>query len=171
MASNLSKRLFKYLLIDQNRPITKLYCEVHFFFIFIEESYDKVHLGCGKTLAEKDVGCQSIVKPCNPVVLLQLSTKSKAKQCFCNENGCNNYTNLFRTIIGGYLVVVIGTIGIIGNCLTLGVLVRTKEKKDIYIILIGKKHRTFFRNGILLHSPQNFLGLLLILVHKSPLVK
>ena len=65
----------------------------------------------------------------------------KARECFCNENGCNDYTDQFKTIVGGYFVVMLGTIGTIGNCLTLGVLLRMKDKKDIDIILIGKKLR------------------------------
>ena len=98
-------------------------------------------MGCRKKLSEEDVGCRSTVKPCNPVVLLQLSTNAKARECYCNENGCNNYTNQFKTIVGGYFVAMLGTIGTIGNCLTLGVLLRMKDKKDIDIILIGKKLR------------------------------
>jgi hypothetical protein len=114
-------------------------------------------MGCSKTLSEKDVGCRSTVKPCNPVVLLQLSTNAKARECFCNENGCNNYFNQFKTIVGGYFVVMLGTIGTIGNCLTLGVLLRMKEKKDIDIILIGKKLRRAINCNFLTFSNERLI--------------
>ena len=48
-------------------------------FFFHKVSNDKVHMGCSKTLSEDEVGCRSTVEPCNPVVLLQLSTNSKVR--------------------------------------------------------------------------------------------
>ena len=94
-------------------------------------------LGCSRTIKKNEIGCQPVNKPCNPFVLLQLSTYNKATQCYCNENECNIISNKFKTIVGGYFVIIVGIIGIIGNSLAFGVLKGIKKKNDIDTILTG----------------------------------
>ena len=93
--------------------------------------------GCSNTTNKKDVGCQPVAKPCNPFVLLQLSTSNKATQCYCDENGCNHPTILFKLIFGGYAIMIIGFIGIVGNILAFGVLFSLKKGNEVDIILTG----------------------------------
>ena len=95
-------------------------------------------MGCSPTLAVSAVGCQPINRPCNPFVLLQLSISNKATECYCAESECNMKLGQFKTIIGGYLIMAIGIIGILGNLLALGVLLSIKKKTDIDVILTGK---------------------------------
>ena len=87
------------------------------------------------------MGCQPVEKPCNPLALIQLSTQARATQCYCEENGCNipSDVDTFKVITGGYLVTIIGTLGIIGNILAFGVLVNIEKKNDLNIILAGRK--------------------------------
>ena len=82
-------------------------------------------------------GCQPVEKPCNPVVLLQLSKNNKAEQCYCNGNDCNNPTDYFKLYVGGYLVIIIGTLGITGNTLAFGTLWSLNKKDDVDVILTG----------------------------------
>ena len=96
-------------------------------------------MGCSSNIRRNEKGCNPIVKPCNSIVLLQLSTKNKASQCYCDENGCNNPDSLIKTIFGGYLLVVVGSFGIIGNILTFVVLYSLKKKNDVEVILTGIK--------------------------------
>ena len=84
-----------------------------------------------------EMGCQPLNEPCNPFVLLQLSTSNRATQCYCNENGCNDPTNQFKRVVGGYCVIAIGIMGIVGNISALGVLCKLKKKNDVDIILTG----------------------------------
>ena len=95
-------------------------------------------MGCSPTLAVSDVGCQPINRPCNPFVLLQLSISNKATECYCDKSECNMKLGQFKTIVGGYLIMVVGIIGILGNLLALGVLLSIKKKTDIDVILTGK---------------------------------
>ena len=98
---------------------------------------NKVHVGCSRTIKSNSLGCQPVIRPCNPVVLLQLSTNARAKQCYCDTNACNNPSDLFKIIFGGYLLVIIGAMGIIVNILGLGVLISIKKKTEIDITLTG----------------------------------
>ena len=100
------------------------------------------------------MGCQPIRKPCNPFVLLQLSANNKATQCYCDENGCNEPSNQFKLIFGGYFIIILGILGIVGNCLAVVVLWSLRKKNDINIILAGtayilrkiRKSRNSFEN-------------------------
>ena len=96
-------------------------------------------MGCSSTTRGNEKGCYPIVQPCNPIVLLQLSTRNKASQCYCDDDGCNRQNSLIKTIFGGYLVVFVGSFGIIGNILTFVVLYSLKKKNDVEIILTGIK--------------------------------
>ena len=94
-------------------------------------------INAGSTVKQIKSGCQPVDKPCNPIVLLQLSTNARALQCYCNGDGCNGPTDLFKVIVGGYLVTTLGIVGILGNCLAFVVLFSLKKKSDIDIILAG----------------------------------
>ena len=95
-------------------------------------------------MEKQKVGCQPVEETCEltsgdpSVVLFQLSTSTKAKKCYCNGDGCNLNSDLFKTIVGGYLLLIIGILGIIGNALTFGVLASLKNKSDINLILRGE---------------------------------
>ena len=41
--------------------------------------------------------------------------------------------------VGGYLVTIIGILGILGNILAFGVLIKIENKNDLNVILAGKK--------------------------------
>ena len=103
----------------------------------ISVSRNKIHTGCSRSTKKYSLGCQPIDKPCNPVVLLQLSTNNRARQCYCDADACNKPSDLFKVVLGGYLLLIIGIMGIIGNLLGLGVLCATKKKNDIDYILTG----------------------------------
>ena len=94
-------------------------------------------MGCSNSTKKMDLGCLPIVRPCNSHVLLQISTKNQASQCYCNSNGCNMPAYEFKRFVGGYLILLVGTLGIIGNCLAFGVLYKTSHKKDIEILILG----------------------------------
>ena len=44
----------------------------------------------------------------------------------------------FKIFVGGYLTTIVGIVGMIGNCLSFGVLVSIKKKSNIDIILTSK---------------------------------
>ena len=94
-------------------------------------------MGCSRNRTMNDAGCQPVNKPCNPIVLLQLSTSNRAFQCYCNESRCNNPSSMFGLIFGGYLIIMIGIFGVIGNALAFGVLCSLQKKSNIDIILTG----------------------------------
>ena len=94
-------------------------------------------MGCSRTINQIKSGCQPVDKPCNPIVLLQLSTNARAIQCYCDEDGCNSPTDLFKIIVGGYLVSTLGIFGILGNILAFVVLSSLKKKSNVDIILAG----------------------------------
>ena len=94
-------------------------------------------MGCSRTKNQIKSGCQPVDKPCNPIVLLQLSTNTRAIQCYCNEDGCNGPSDIFKIIVGGYLVSILGIFGILGNILAFVVLSSLKKKRDVDIILAG----------------------------------
>ena len=95
-------------------------------------------MGCSPTIEEKHLGCEPVDEPCNPFVLLQLSTTNRATLCHCDLDGCNHPSKKFKLVIGGYFVMAIGTFGIFGNLLAFGVLFSLKKKNDVDIILTGK---------------------------------
>ena len=81
-----------------------------------------------------EMGCQPLNEPCNPFVLLQLSTSNRAKQCYCNNLGCNEEAEGFKVAIGGYLVIIFGTVGIFGNALAFSILFLFLIKKNVQVI-------------------------------------
>ena len=95
-------------------------------------------MGCSPTMEEKNLGCEPVDEPCNTFVLLQLSTTNRATQCHCDFDGCNDPSKKFKSVIGGYFVMTIGTFGIFGNLLAFCVLFSLKKKNDVDIILTGK---------------------------------
>lgn len=109
----------------------------HWNFLFVV-TRKQIHLGCSQSIYKKFLGCQPVDKPCNPLVLVQISTQARASECYCEENGCNIPSEIFKVITGGYLVTIIGTFGIIGNFLAFGVLVNIEKKNEVDIILAGK---------------------------------
>ena len=105
--------------------------------IFSVGTRNQIHLGCSQTIKKNALGCQPVEKPCNPLVWLQVSTQARVTQCYCEGDGCNIPSYPFKMITGGYLVTIIGTLGIIGNILAFSVLITIKKKNDIEMILPG----------------------------------
>ena len=97
-------------------------------------------MGCSQTIKKKPLGCQSLSfnDSCNFVGGLQLSTSKTAKECYCDSNECNYPSDLFKVLVGGYLVTIVGIAGVVGNCLAIGILVKLKVKSNINFILTGK---------------------------------
>ena len=100
----------------------------------------KTYLGCSSSTKSEPLGCLPVQdgQSCNLVGGLQLSTSTKAKKCYCKNDGCNKNLEKFKIFIGGYLTTIVGLIGMIGNCLSFGVLVSIKKKSNIDIILTSK---------------------------------
>ena len=100
----------------------------------------KTYLGCSSSTKSEPLGCLPVQdgQSCNLVGGLQLSTSTKAKKCYCKNDGCNKNLEKFKINIGGYLTTIVGLIGMIGNCLSFGVLVSIKKKSNIDIILTSK---------------------------------
>ena len=88
---------------------------------------------------KKPLGCQSLSfnDSCNFVGGLQLSTSKTAKECYCDSNECNYPSDLFKVLVGGYLVTIVGIAGVVGNCLAIGILAKLKMKSNINLILTG----------------------------------
>ena len=97
-------------------------------------------MGCSQTTKKNILGCQSLTfkDSCNFVGGLQLSTTKTARECYCDSNECNYPSDQFKVFVGGYLVTIVGIAGVVGNCLTIGILVKLKVKTNINFILTGK---------------------------------
>ena len=98
---------------------------------------NQIRVGCSRKFDNQPVGCNPVEKPCNPVPLLQLSTLGNDVECYCDQDGCNKPSEVIKTVVGGYLLILIAVIGMIGNILAIIVLMRMKTKHDINIILTG----------------------------------
>jgi hypothetical protein len=114
-------------------------------------------LGCSQTIKKKPLGCQSLSfnDSCNFVGGLQLSTSKTAKECYCDSNECNYPSDLFKVLVGGYLVTIVGIAGVVGNCLAIGILVKLKGKSNINFILTGRSFKNNYLSN-LLSRIQNF---------------
>lgn len=69
---------------------------------------------------------------------MQLTTSATSKNCYCEGDGCNAiFDESFKTVTGGIFTIIIGIMGVIGNCLALGVLIKFPKKTSNNLILIG----------------------------------
>ena len=55
-------------------------------------------MGCSDSTSKMIVGCHPVQKECKPHVLLQISTDSRASQCYCMSDGCNKPKYEFKMV-------------------------------------------------------------------------
>ena len=70
---------------------------------------------------------------------IQLTTSALAKSCYCHINGCNDgNSDHFKIAMSGYIAILMGSFGIVGNLVAVAILTRPDMKSSTNYILIGK---------------------------------
>ena len=136
---------------------------------------NKISLGCSKQTQIQPLGCRPENRKCDdPIEILekvsdeldsnlggiQLTTSAVAKICYCDTNGCNDgNSDGFKIACSGYVVTLMGSLGIVGNLIAITVLSRPAMKSSTnyifiskMIAILGKQINSYFQKELKLFS-------------------
>ena len=76
---------------------------------------------------------------------LQFSSTGNSRFYRCNTDGCNGESpaNYYKTAVEGFLLLIIGFLGTLGNILTMIVLTRPSMKSNVNLIFTGESYKKF----------------------------
>ena len=111
-------------------------------------------MGCSKRTGQQSLGCHPKNRNCDVRTEIirqvsdnldsnlggiQLTTSALAKSCYCHTNGCNDgSSDHFKIAMSGYIAILMGSFGIVGNLVAIAILTRPDMKSSTNYILIGK---------------------------------
>ena len=111
-------------------------------------------MGCSKRTGHQPLGCHPKNRNCDvrsEIIRqvsdnldsnlggIQLTTSALAKSCYCHTNGCNDgNSDHFKMAMSGYIAILMGSFGIVGNLVAIAILTRPDMKSSTNYILISK---------------------------------
>ena len=112
-------------------------------------------MGCSRRTGQQPLGCHPKNRNCDVRTEIirqvsddldsnlggiQLTTSALAKSCYCHINGCNDgNSDHFKIAMSGYIAILMGSFGIVGNLIAIIILSRPEMKSSTNYILIGKR--------------------------------
>ena len=82
-------------------------------------------------------------------IALQFTSTGNSRFYICNTDGCNGEspTKYYKTIIEGFSLLIVGSFGVVGNILTVIVLIRPSMRSTVNLIFTGESNLTTLVRG------------------------
>ena len=116
--------------------------------MYLETGKGAIHLGCGPknlSLDNHSFGGTLSNGHILSATALQFSSTGNSRFYKCNTDRCNEESpsNYYKTTFEGVFLVIVGTVGLLGNILTMIVLTRRSMRSSINLIFTGDLNHAF----------------------------